>query len=300
MDPLVSICCLTYNHAPFVRKCLEGFLMQETTFPVEILIHDDASTDGTDDIIREYTAKIPDRIFPLFEEENQYSKGCAQVMDFLNYKRARGKYIAICEGDDYWSDPFKLQKQVDFMEAHPEYSVCFHRCKHWYSAQDRYADDACGALFANGQEGVDITMDSFFDHWITQPLSMLFRMADFSFEWQKKYKHYRDTYEIYHLLKEGKGWLFAFVGGVYNLHSNGVSSLIDTQKQYVISYEVSKELYDVNKDSYTKNNYANTLRWLISSRAKMANCSWISLVVRYLFLTGDFKFVLKKIIKKII
>ena len=106
MNPVVSICCLTYNHAPFIRKCLDGFLMQSPPPCVpqdaklsdwcEILIHDDASTDGTDDIIREYAAKYPDVVFPLYEEENQYSRGGAGKMDLYNYNRARGKYIAYC------------------------------------------------------------------------------------------------------------------------------------------------------------------------------------------------------------
>ena len=123
--PLVSVCCITYNHAQFIRKCLDGFLMQETSFPIEILIHDDCSTDGTTEIIREYEAKYPDLIFPLYEEENQYQQGKAAEIDFYNYRRARGKYIAYCEGDDYWTDPLKLQKQVDFMEANPEYGLCY-------------------------------------------------------------------------------------------------------------------------------------------------------------------------------
>ena len=204
--PLVSICCLSFNHAPFIRKCLDGFLMQETSFPVEILIHDDASTDGTDKIIREYAEKYPDRIFPLFEEENKYSHGYKGKMDLaFNYSRARGKYVATCEGDDYWTDPMKLQKQVAFMEAHPEYSVCFHRCKHWYSKQDEFTDDDCGGLFPGGCEGVDITLEMYFKRWITQPLTMLFRKSDFSFDWQPRYENYRDTFEIYHLLCAGKG-----------------------------------------------------------------------------------------------
>ena len=93
--PLVSICCLTYNHAPFIRNCIDGFIAQQTDFPIEILVHDDASTDGTDGIVREYADKYPEIIFPLFEEENQYSRGYAGKMDIeFNYSRARGKYIA--------------------------------------------------------------------------------------------------------------------------------------------------------------------------------------------------------------
>lgn len=124
--PLVSICCATYNHEPYVRECLEGFLMQKTNFPFEVLIHDDASTDGTADIIREYEAKYPDIIKPIYQTENQYSKPNHKPISLWNYERAQGKYIAICEGDDFWCDPEKLQIQVDFMESHPDYSLCGH------------------------------------------------------------------------------------------------------------------------------------------------------------------------------
>jgi glycosyltransferase involved in cell wall biosynthesis len=120
--PLVSICTITYNHAPFIRQCLDGFLMQKTNFPFEVLIHDDASTDGTEEIIREYEAKYPELIKPLYEKENQYLKG-RRGSKIFNFPRARGKYIALCEGDDYWTDPLKLQKQVEFLEANPDYGM---------------------------------------------------------------------------------------------------------------------------------------------------------------------------------
>ena len=100
--PLVSICCITYNHAPYIRQCLDGFMMQQTNFTFEVLIHDDASTDGTADIIREYESKYPDIIKPIYQTENQYSKG-VKVSATFNFPRAKGKYIAMCEGDDYWT-----------------------------------------------------------------------------------------------------------------------------------------------------------------------------------------------------
>jgi glycosyltransferase involved in cell wall biosynthesis len=101
--------------------------MQEVNFPYEILVHDDASPDGTADIIREYEAKYPGIIKPIYQIENQYSQG--KPISKLNWDRARGKYLAFCEGDDYWTDPRKLQKQVDFLEAHPEYIATVHRVK---------------------------------------------------------------------------------------------------------------------------------------------------------------------------
>lgn len=122
---MVSILCLTYNHKGFIRDAIDGFLMQKTGFEFEILVHDDASTDGTADIIREYARKYPDIIKPYFQTENQFSKAGEYPYMFI-YRLARGKYIATCDGDDYWTDPTKLQKQFDFLEANPEYVMCFH------------------------------------------------------------------------------------------------------------------------------------------------------------------------------
>ena len=109
--PLVSIVCITYNHENYIKQCLDGFFMQKTNFDFEILIHDDASTDKTADIIRLYEKKYPGIIKPIYQLEN------------LLYPLASGKYIAVCEGDDFWIDPLKLQKQVEFLEKNPEYGL---------------------------------------------------------------------------------------------------------------------------------------------------------------------------------
>jgi len=132
-DIAVSVCCITYNHAPYIRDAFEGFLMQRTTFPFEVLVHDDASNDGTTEIIREYESRYPELILPMYELENQWVKGKRGSATF-NFPRARGKYIALCEGDDYWTDPYKLQKQVDFLDAHPECSMCFHHVSALFQA----------------------------------------------------------------------------------------------------------------------------------------------------------------------
>ena len=126
-EVLVSSRCLVYNHEPYLRQCLDGFVMQKTDFAFEAIVHDDASTDKSADIIREYAAKYPDIIKPIYETENQYSKkdGSLNRIMYAAINPA-AKYMAICEGDDYWTDPLKLQKQCDFMEANPEYSLCFH------------------------------------------------------------------------------------------------------------------------------------------------------------------------------
>jgi len=125
--PLVSVCCTTYNHEKYIQEAIDGFLIQETDFPFEILIRDDCSTDNTPTIIKKYVEKYPNLIFPIFEKENTYSKG-VKPMPVL-YKKAKGKYIALCEGDDYWIDSKKLAKQVNFLEYNLGYSLCGTRYK---------------------------------------------------------------------------------------------------------------------------------------------------------------------------
>lgn len=263
--PLVSICCITYNHAPFIRKCLEGFLMQKDV-DYEILIHDDCSTDGTTEIVREYEAKHPDIIKPIYETENQYQKVGTSGIDMFNYRRAQGKYIAYCEGDDYWTNPLKLKKQVDFMEANPEYSVCFTTFRNHVVKTDEYIEtEPTKLLQTNGNpDGMDIDLDLFFKRWYTQPMTMLFRVSAFNFDWHKQYKHYRDQCEIYHLMKVGKCRLINLDSGVRNMHSGGISSLISTKQQFQVSETVAYELYKYHHDQFTKHNYYHTISWILS------------------------------------
>lgn len=122
---LLSIICITYNHEKYISDAIEGFVSQKTDFEYEIIIHDDASTDSTAEIIRKYAKKYPNLIKPIFQTTNQYSQGKKMIPLAAHY--ARGEYLALCEGDDYWIDPCKLQKQINALTQHPEYSLCFHR-----------------------------------------------------------------------------------------------------------------------------------------------------------------------------
>ena len=122
---LVSVLCLAYNHEDYIADAIESFLMQKTSFRFEVLINEDASTDRTAEIIKGYEKQYPDIIKPVYQTENQYSKHVGIVRNIL-IPKAKGKYIALCEGDDYWTRPDKLQKQVDFLENHPECYMCLH------------------------------------------------------------------------------------------------------------------------------------------------------------------------------
>lgn len=145
--PKVSICCLTYNHEKYVRQCLDGFMMQKIDFPFEVLIHDDASTDATADIIREYEAKYPEIFKPIYQTENQYSKG-GSINGTYNFPRAKGEYIALCEGDDYWTDPLKLKTQIDLIEKH-NVGFSFHAAEIFKYNQDEFRVDKSSFFYGD-------------------------------------------------------------------------------------------------------------------------------------------------------
>lgn len=141
--PLVSVSVITYQHSEYINDCLDGILMQETNFSIEVLVHDDASTDGTEEIIREYESKFPNIVKPLYEKENQWEKGRKGSAVF-NFPRAEGKYIALCEGDDYWTDPLKLQKQIDNLSKYPDCDLCFHPVKIYDGKNDKITTEVYG------------------------------------------------------------------------------------------------------------------------------------------------------------
>lgn len=172
-EPLLSVSCITYNHAPFLRDCLEGILKQRTSFPIEILIHDDASTDGTVEIIREYQQKYPELILPVFQKENQYSKGVRAMMVRFNIPRARGKYIALCEGDDFWIDPQKLEKQVRFMEENDSFQLVFHNAH--YLREGKMTNDFKDKFYWLRDRAVFTTKDILQYKWFIPTASMVFR-----------------------------------------------------------------------------------------------------------------------------
>lgn len=165
---MVSVICNTFNHEAYVRDALEGFVTQQTDFPIEVLVHDDASTDGTANIIREYEARYPELIFPIYQTVNQYSQK-VRITKTFQLPRVRGKYIAFCEGDDCWTDPKKLQKQVDFLEAHPDYSMCV--------CSASWLDMKSGRIIKHGtvEQDCDVTMEDI----IIEKRGRMFQFASF-------------------------------------------------------------------------------------------------------------------------
>ena len=229
----VSIICNVYNHSAYLRDALEGFVSQSTNFQYEILIHDDASTDNSADIIREYEAKYPQIIKPIYQTVNQYSQNVS-ITRAIQIPRSLGKYIAICEGDDYWIDPLKLQKQYDFMEANPEYSLCTTSVK-WFDARSgKMLNKCCTA------EDRDVTMEEL----VLETNGRVFQYATFFtrrevFTTQPHWStifSVGDTPLAMYAATIGKIRMLADVTAVYRNHVSGSwTARVDANPQYKIN-----------------------------------------------------------------
>lgn len=239
---MVTVRCATYNHVDYIRQCLDGFVMQKTNFRFEAIVHDDASTDGTADIVREYASKYPDIIKPIYETENQYSKKDGSIRRIFN-QHTRGKYIAMCEGDDYWTDPLKLQKQVDFLESHPDYVMCSHR-------YDEYIQDLGTLNTCTVHKDVDYDLNTLINGgWLFQTLSVMYLVSAFDENHYKQYGTSIDTVANYELLRTGKkGRCLGQVMGVYRHHSKGVWIGIPNEIKWDWEFDVRLKIYAVEKN----------------------------------------------------
>ena len=188
----VVVWCLAYNQARFIRNALDGFVMQKTNFSFEVIVHDDKSTDGTTDIILEYAKRYPDIIIPVIEAENQWTRGgLVRIIDILNDKYRNAPYIAFCEGDDYWTSPYKLQKQVDFLDKEPQYSMCFH------SAEKKYECDGVSWINCENIEDKDYNATEIFVNWTIPTASVVCRKEALEFYFSLKGKENIQNYDIF-------------------------------------------------------------------------------------------------------
>lgn len=239
---MVTIRCITYNHKPYIRQCLEGFVMQNTNFRFEAIVHDDASTDGTAAIIREYAEKYPDIIKPIYETENQYSKHDGSL-DRIMDAHMHGKYIALCEGDDYWTDPLKLQKQVDFLENHPGYSMCFHNAVKYYENYNRIE------LFNHLDKNCDLTIHDAVHKWLVPTASMLLRRSvciNYP-TWVRKI--YSGDYTLILLAAmEGKIFYIHQIMSVYRINFEGMSASARMQGKNIFMLQQKIYLLESFKD----------------------------------------------------
>ncbi|MBQ2622468.1 MAG: glycosyltransferase [Thermoguttaceae bacterium] len=279
-NPKLSISCITYNHAKYIRQALDGFVMQKTNFPFEVLIHDDASTDGTADIIREYEAKYPDIIKPIYQTENQFSKGISISKTFI-FPRIQSEYMAMCEGDDYWTDPLKLQKQVDFLDAHPDYSICFHPVSvHWELSNRQHGDDIYPTPRKRFYK-TTLTVNDIIKRNFIQTNSVVYRWSP-------------ETVDIFpngilpgdwflHLIhaRHGKIGFLNDVMGVYRRHDNGIwqkDYMLKYAKQYINFYKACDVLFEYKKHALFDKRARNIVVFLFRESIKYNDFSQLSLI----------------------
>ena len=235
--PIVSICCITYNHCNYIRQCIDGFLMQKADFPIEIIVHDDASTDGTKEIINEYALKYPNLVKVILQDENQYSKG-KNVLPIV-FERAVGKYIALCEGDDYWTDPLKLQKQVDFLEKNPDCVLCSHLFNKYVQSTGEWEYNA-NLDWANRMYSLQTLVQG---AWPLQTATMLFLKNAINPTEVNSLPIFIDLTLVYLLLKKGNAYCLKDNMSVYRLHDSGVWSGCGDDEKWVSALESRLAIY---------------------------------------------------------
>ena len=251
--PLVSIRCAVYNHEPFLRQCLDGFVMQQTTFPFEAIVHDDASTDGSAAIIREYAERYPDIIKPIFETENQYSKHDGSLNRIMAAAiHPAVKYIAVCEGDDYWTDPQKLQLQVDFLESNPDYSFSVHEYKVWNEVKKEFEPHQLEVL--KGVKGnLALSLEDFATRvFFTKTLTSVYRRSALDNSKYGKYDSKFDWMLFYALMTQGKCYLFNRAMGVYRVQPNSVTASSNLQDLYLKTREAMLSIAREEKTEQSK------------------------------------------------
>ncbi len=260
LKPLVSICTLIYNHEQFLPQYFKGILMQNTNFNFEVLIHDDASTDNSSKIIRKYQKEYPSIFKPIIQTENQYSQGVDINLKY-NFSRAQGKYIALCEGDDYWTDPLKLQKQVDFLESHPEYNLY---CSNWKELhKDSIVNSPVHTLYKTPFSFSFATLPRI---WITKTATLMFRHNGFNYELLTRYKNSRDIHLIYHLLIYKRGYFDPSTMAVYRIHPHGIWGNLQEVEKKETSYNLYKELFIFEKNKVVRKRYLHAALALFNAK----------------------------------
>ena len=208
--PLLSICIPTYNHGKFIRQCLEGVMMQQTSFAFEVIVGEDCSTDDTRSIVQEFELKYPGIIKPIYHEKNVGAQ--RNAYEFC-WPRLTGKYIAVCEGDDYWTDPLKLQKQVNFLEANEDFVLCFHEVR-TVSENDEVLRDEVGEFRVFDWKSI------LYQHIAT--MSVVFRNCIPDTHTDFIHVTYGDVFLFTVLSKYGKLAELGFIGGNYRKHTGGI------------------------------------------------------------------------------
>ena len=287
---LVTVCMITYAHEDYIEQAINSILEQKTSFDYELLIANDCSPDKTDIIVNHILKTHPEAY------KIRYVKHDKNIGMTPNFKyvlsQSKGKYTAICEGDDYWTDPLKLQKQVDYLEAHPEVVFSFTRFRSL--GGDVFFKDLNERFFTS-KEDLIFDFNMFTKGWYGGTLTLLFRTVALSMDKIKEYKYFRDIYLYTELLKVGTGRCLNFDSGVYRIHETGVHSSASKLERTLTAVKCYDELYSQNssipalktKYYYYVNQY---IKQLVATNHILRA---ISETLKFAFKMKDFGFLIK-------
>lgn len=260
----LSVALITYNHELYLTKALDGILEQIHDYPFEIVISDDCSTDGTRKIIDSYFKKYPDIIRPLLHTKNM---GVSKNYLFA-LQSCKGEYIATLDGDDFWTEPDKLRRQISFLDDNPNVVLSCHRCKHLYEGTQQLIDDPHTELFKDKPQGFEFDQTLYFEHWVTRTLTVVFRKNALNITQLEARRHSWDVVIFWMILSNGKGYAHNFFGGTYLINSNGVWSGSDELKQTANYYLIGEEMLKHEPNNLQLKKYfeiwQNKIRFLVT------------------------------------
>ena len=270
--PLVYIECQAYNHAGYIAKCLDGIVMQKTNFPFVAIVHDDASQDETPTIIAEYAKKYPDIIKPILSKENKYSQGILD--DFMHEQCQDAKYVAICEGDDYWTDPLKLQKQIDILEADETLMLCCTDC----SVADNHSETLKprrGGVVKNDIPGRYNLRDFFRDNHQYPTLTVVYR-NNHSQEVRQMIEHTKNQFlsdwtQWIALMTFGDAYFLNEATGAYRVNPTSVTHTVGRVARSKASRYICKRVADILPEEYVD----------IAADLRDTRWTWVPLIFAY-------------------
>lgn len=250
--PKVSVVTITYGHQDFILETIKGVLMQDYSGEIEFIIANDNSPDDTHLMVTEFlnVNSIP----PRFQiKYTKHDKNLGMMQNFIwALNQCKGKYIALCEGDDYWTDPLKLQKQVDFLEENTNFSLCVGG----FTSINEYSKKTSTHLISLNKDfnskGFKFTLDDTMNQWLTKTLTAVFLRNEKVFSQIKNYSSLRDIHLFYLILNIGNGFYFNEILGCYRIHEGGVNSMKQGEVNNFNAYNVYRELYLLHNDNWTR------------------------------------------------
>jgi len=302
-NPLVAVFMISYNQQDYIIEALSSILNQKTNFDYQIFLSDDASTDNTQQVVDAYLENHPKRKNVTFiKQENNLGWMPNFIYTLQRCQDSKAKYIALCEGDDFWSNEDKLQKQIDLLESNNDVVLACHRYKELYNDGSTSDCPFFRSDFFHGRNSFNFTQEDFEKFIRIQTMTIVFRADALDLNLRKKYNYYCDTHIKHHILDHGLGLYTTDNDAVYRVHGNNVFLSQGDRTKIKFTYDVYKDLIEKNNSLGYKKLLNISMRQRIDSELKnrkfnIFDCYYRELLLQQLRDTGSVTLFLKNILK---